>query len=74
MKNTGGYLVYNSNDKPSIWNNYGKVKHINKIQWSCPDCHTEQFTRVKFGNGNHILTCWNCRTKRIVTTISKPDE
>ncbi len=68
MKNTGGYL-YIGHYKNLTTGNIGTYY---QIDWSCPDCHEENHTNVKFGNGNHVLTCWNCKTKRIITTIPRP--
>jgi hypothetical protein len=67
MKNTGGYLYighYTNLDNNTIITYY-------QIDWCCPDCHKPNMANVKFGNGNHVLTCYNCKTKRIVTTIPR---
>ncbi len=58
MKNTGGYYR----------------QHDRKIDWYCPDCESPNVSTTKFINGDHVLTCKFCKTKRLVTVISRPED
>lgn len=46
----------------------GYFSGSSKIDWSCPNCHTVNLTRVNQGKqaGSHICKCRNCKETRRV--------